>query len=384
MISFLAKIFVKDEKNSRGIYGVICGAVGIFFNIFLFIIKFIAGTISGSIAITADAFNNLSDSGSSIITLIGFRLAGQKPDKDHPFGHGRIEYISGVFVSMVIVLMAFELFKSSIDKIINPQPVEFSLLAILILIVSIAVKLYMFYYNRAVGKKINSATIAAAATDSISDCGATTAVLLSMIIGRVFNINLDAYFGLLVAAFIAFSGFKAAKETLGPLLGEPPSDELVDEIKKLVLTHDEIVGMHDMIIHDYGPGRMMISLHAEIPSGRDILEAHDLIDLIEREIAEQFSCDCVIHMDPLAIDDEVQNKIYEKVIAMVRGIDDQLSIHDFRMVSGPTHTNLIFDVVDPYGSGLRDDELKSDIEENIRAMDGNYFAVIKIDKSYVK
>ena len=268
MISLLARLFLKtegrDEAALRKEYGILCGAVGIALNVLLFAGKFFAGTLSGSIAITADAFNNLSDAGSSFVTLLGFQLAGQKPDSDHPFGHGRIEYLSGLAVSMLILLMGFELAKSSLDKILHPAPVDSSWLVIAILCVSIAVKLYMSFYNRSLGKKLNAPAMLATAADSLSDSVATTAVLIATLVGRFSGLMIDGWCGILVAAFILWSGFNAAKDTINPLLGTPPTHEFVDQIKHLVMAHPAIIGIHDLIVHDYGPGRVMISLHAEV------------------------------------------------------------------------------------------------------------------------
>jgi len=267
MINLLAKIFIKDRENTedvsvRGKYGTLCGIIGIFFNIVLFLIKLIAGMISGAISVLADALNNLSDAGSSVITLLGFRMAEQKPDKHHPFGHGRIEYVSGLIVSMLIILVGFELGKSSVEKIFSPEPVEFSIVAVVILAISVLIKAYMAVYNFGIGKKIDSSAMRATGVDSLSDCVATSVVLVCLLVSRFFDINIDAYCGLAVSAFILFSGLRAAKETIDPLLGEPPSEEFIEKIASIVYSHDGIAGIHDLIVHDYGPGRTMISLHA--------------------------------------------------------------------------------------------------------------------------
>ena len=285
MITILERIFINpdmDDNRKRGIYGTLCGVVGIFLNLLLFIGKFLAGVLSNSIAITADAFNNLSDAGSSVMTLIGFRLASQKPDLKHPFGHGRMEYLAGLGVSALILIMGVELLQTSVGKIIHPTDTEFSPLIGGILIVSILVKCYMAYYNRNVGRKIGSATIEATATDSLSDCVATGVVLLSGIIGHFTNLRIDGYCGALVGLFICYAGINAAKETINPLLGQAPEPEFVEQIQQIVMGYDEnILGMHDLIVHDYGPGRRMISLHAEVPAGGDILKLHDEIDNLE-------------------------------------------------------------------------------------------------------
>ena len=386
MISLLARLFLKpegrDETALRKGYGILCGAVGIGLNILLFAGKFFAGTIAGSIAITADAFNNLSDAGSSFVTLLGFQLAGQKPDSDHPFGHGRIEYLSGLAVSMLIILMGFELAKSSLDKILHPAPVDSSWLVIAILCVSICVKLYMAFYNRSLGKKLNAPAMLATAADSLSDSIATTAVLIATLVGRFSGLMIDGWCGILVAAFILWSGFNAAKDTVNPLLGTPPTHEFVEQIKELVMAHPAIIGIHDLIVHDYGPGRVMISLHAEVSASGNVLDLHDEIDNVESELREKLGCEAVIHMDPIVTDDGVTQETRERVAALVHCIDDEISIHDFRMVAGPSHTNVIFDAVVPYGFRLTDSEVEEKIKTAVRTLDGNYFAVVKVERSY--
>ena len=391
MVTLLAKLFIRkrtpeeaaDSQVVRRVYGVLCGAVGIALNILLFLGKLFAGSLSGSIAIMADAFNNLSDAGSSLITLIGFRMAGQKPDPEHPFGHGRIEYISGFIVAIAILLMGFELLTSSIEKIVSPEPVAFSGLTAAILVVSILVKLYMCFYNRRIGKRIDSAAMRATAMDSLSDCVATTVVLAAMLIGHWTNLMIDGWCGLLVALFILYAGLNAAKETIGPLLGEPPSKELVEQIEQYVMSHESVIGIHDLVVHNYGPGRMMISLHAEVPASGDILELHDMIDNIEHGLREQMGCEAVIHMDPVVTDDETLTALCKTVRAFATEIDPAITIHDFRMVTGPTHTNLIFDAVVPYRCRLSDEAVRKAFEDRIRALDGNYFAVVEIDKAFV-
>ena len=386
MISLFARLFLKpegrDETALRKGYGILCGAVGIGLNILLFAGKFFAGTIAGSIAITADAFNNLSDAGSSFVTLLGFQLAGQKPDSDHPFGHGRIEYLSGLAVSMLIILMGFELAKSSLDKILHPAPVDSSWLVIAILCVSICVKLYMAFYNRSLGKKLNAPAMLATAADSLSDSIATTAVLIATLVGRFSGLMIDGWCGILVAAFILWSGFNAAKDTVNPLLGTPPTHEFVEQIKELVMAHPAIIGIHDLIVHDYGPGRVMISLHAEVSASENVLELHDEIDNVESELREKLGCEAVIHMDPIVTDDGITEETRERVAALVHCIDDAINIHDFRMVAGPSHTNVIFDAVVPYGFRLTDSEVEEKIKTAVRTLDGNYFAVVKVERSY--
>ncbi|WP_455582689.1 cation diffusion facilitator family transporter [Dysosmobacter sp.] len=384
MISLLARLLIKEKEGAAGrkAYGILCGAVGIAFNILLFLGKFFAGTLSGSIAITADAFNNLSDAGSSFVTLLGFQLAGQKADSSHPFGHGRIEYLSGLGVAMLILLMGVELAKSSLKKILHPQPVDSSLLVIVILCVSIGVKLYMFLYNRRLGKKLNSAAMQATALDSLSDSVATSAVLLATLAGHFTDLMIDGWCGILVAAFILWSGFSAAKETIDPLLGTPPTHEFVEKIRDLVMAHQGILGLHDLIVHDYGPGRVMISLHAEVSASENVLELHDEIDNVEKELRERLGCEAVIHMDPIITDDGITEQTRKRVAALVHCIDDAINIHDFRMVAGPTHTNVIFDAVVPFHFRLSDSEVEEKIKTAVRTLDGNYYAVVNVEKSY--
>lgn len=387
MIKLLAKIFIKDSQNTadskvRVAYGYLCGAVGIALNILLFAGKIIAGTISGSVAVTADAFNNLSDAGSSIISLIGFRLASQKPDPHHPFGHGRFEYIASLIISIIIVLMGFELGKSSFEKIVAPQAVEYSAVTFAVLGVSVLVKLYMFFYNNSVGKKIDSATMRATAMDSISDAVSTGAVLISAVIAMFTNLALDGWMGLVVAVFIMVTGFKSAKETIDSLLGTPPSPEFVKQIEDMALQYDDIIGVHDMIVHNYGPGRTFVSLHAEVPSDGDIVAIHDTVDNAEREIAKELGCLVTIHMDPVDVHDEHTAQLRENVSEIIKQINPDITFHDFRVVSGPTHTNLIFDIVSPMDCGLSDQELADTIADKIHQCNESYFAVINVDKDF--
>ena len=389
MISLLAKKFIKNREDVtspavRQAYGMLCGIVGIGFNVLLFALKLFAGTLSGSIAITADAFNNLSDAGASIVTLLGFKLAGQKPDPEHPFGHGRLEYISGLIVSMVILLMGIELAKSAVEKILHPEAVEFTLLTGGILLASILVKLYMYLYNRAVGKKIGSAAMEATAMDSLSDCAATAAVLAATLIGHFTSLQIDGWCGIVVAALVLWAGIQAARDTISPLLGQPPAPEFVQRIEEIVLSSPVVQGIHDLIVHDYGPGRVMISLHAEVPAHGDIMALHDEIDNVEKQLHDKLGCEAVIHMDPIVTNDEAVNVTHQRIAALVRGIDENISIHDFRMVTGPTHTNVIFDAVVPYGCKMSDREAEEKIKKAVHELDPSYFAVVQIDKSYVR
>ena len=389
MIELLAKWFIHHRDNTadgavRRAYGTLCGAVGIGLNVLLFIGKFFAGRLSGSIAVTADAFNNLSDAGSSAVTLLGFRLAGKKPDPDHPFGHGRIEYISGLVVAGLILLMGVELAKSSFDKILHPEEVTFSALALVILAVSVAVKLYMWHYNRRIGGKIRSAAMEATASDSLSDAAATSAVLLAMLIGRWTGLAVDGYVGMVVALFILFSAYKAAKETLSPLLGQAPDPELVQRIRDIVAEHDTVVGIHDLVVHDYGPGRQMVSLHAEVPASGDILQLHDVIDNIERELHEKLHVQAVIHMDPIVTDDETVDALRRQVAELVRQVEPRMTIHDLRVIRGTTHTNLVFDAVLPLDAAITPAEAGRRIREKVSELDGDYYAVVTVEHSFTE
>lgn len=388
MITFLASLFIKDSKNYkepsvRQAYGVLSGAVGIGLNILLFFGKWLAGMISGSIAITADAFNNLSDAGSSIITLIGFRLSGQEPDPEHPFGHGRMEYISGLLVSVAILVMGFELIGSSIGKLRSPEPIESSALVFGILIASILVKLYMFFYNHSLSKKIESAAMKATSVDSLSDTVATTLVLIATLISKYTGLLLDGWFGILVGLFILYTGGSTLKETIDLLLGQPPKQEFIDEVKEIVLGHSMVHGVHDLIVHDYGPGRVMISLHAEVDVNGDIQDIHEQIDHIEHELQEKLHCSATIHMDPIVTDDKEVLAMKAKVEEMVHFLDESFSMHDFRMVKGSTRTNLIFDVEVPRKTSYTDNEIVNWLKERIHELPGSkYFAVIQIDHEY--
>ena len=389
MIRLLSSWLIKDSQNYsdprvRTAYGVLCGAVGIFLNLLLFAGKLLAGTISGSIAITADAFNNLSDAGSSVITLLGFKLAARKPDREHPFGFGRVEYLSGLAVSAIILLMGVELLKTSVKKIVTPEPTSFSVLGAVILGASILVKLYMAYYNHRVGRMVRSEAMQATSTDSLSDAVSTSVVLAAMILSLFTSFNVDAWSGLAVSLMIICAGFGAAKDTINPLLGQLPEPELIERIEKIVLSYPGILGIHDLIVHDYGPGRRYVSLHAEVPSAGDVMEMHDQIDLIERRLRDECDCEPIIHMDPIASDDTQVGAMRERMTALIedrwRG---QVKIHDFRMVTGPSHTNLIFDAVVPQGFEMTDAQVKKEIERLAGTLPGQCYAVVKIDKPYL-
>ena len=388
MTALLVKLFIKNPDNIkdpavREKYGLLSGVVGIILNLLLSAGKFLAGMATSSISITADALNNLTDAASSVVTLVGFRLAGQKADADHPFGHGRMEYLSGLLVSLIILLVGFELLKSSVEKILHPEEVAFSWVSVAILAASICVKLWMSLFNRGLSRRIGSAAMAATATDSLSDVVATSAVLAGVLVGRFTGLHIDGFVGIVVAVFILRAGWGAAKDTLNPLLGQPPDPDLVTEIRRTVLAHNQVVGIHDLIIHDYGPGRSMMSLHAEVPVDADIMEVHDVIDGIEREIKAKFGIETSIHMDPIVTNDAHVNEVKAQVAELVRGVDAGMTIHDFRMTVGPRHTNLIFDVVVPHGCPLTDDQVRQRISHAVKELENTYYAVIQIDRSFV-
>ncbi|OLA38653.1 MAG: cation-efflux pump [Firmicutes bacterium CAG:176_63_11] len=378
MIELLARWFIPHRDNTadgavRRAYGTLCGAVGIGLNVLLFIGKFFAGQLSGSIAVTADAFNNLSDAGSSAVTLLGFRLAGKKPDPDHPFGHGRIEYISGLIVAGLILLMGVELAKSSFDKILHPEEV-----------MRPWPKGWSGSGFLPARRKPSSVTAEEPASDSLSDAAATSAVLLAMLIGRWTGLAVDGYVGMVVALFILFSAYKAAKETLSPLLGQAPDPELVQHIRDIVEEHDTVVGIHDLVVHDYGPGRQMVSLHAEVPASGDILQLHDVIDNIERELHEKLHVQAVIHMDPIVTDDETVDALRRQVAELVRQVEPRMTVHDLRVIRGTTHTNLVFDAVLPLDAAITPAEAARRIREKVSELDGDYYAVVTVEHSFTE
>jgi len=384
LITLLARLFIRDrdkvaDAGVRRAYGMLCSLTGIGLNVLLFLGKYLAGRLSGSIAMTADAFNNLSDAGSSVITLLGFRMAAKKPDPGHPFGHGRIEYLSGVAVSLIIIVVGVQLGLESIDKIMSPEPVDAGLVPMLVLVASICVKGYMFAYNRGIGRKINSPGMSATALDSLSDCIATGVVLISMLLARFADVNIDGWGGAAVAIFIIFSGFKAAKETLSPLLGNPPDPQLVRDITDIVMSHPEVLNVHDLIVHDYGPGRLMISLHAEVPGDGDIYALHDAIDTAEYELQQKLGCSAVIHMDPVSPDGTKTAHMREELAEAAKAIDPRLTIHDFRIVDGPTHTNVIFDAVLPNDSSVTEDDAKAQLETIVHSLWQNSHPKVHID-----
>lgn len=382
MITILAKLFIKD-KDDRSAYGTLCAVMGIVLNILLCTGKYTMGALCGSVAMMADAVNNLSDAGSSLITLAGFRIAGKKPDHEHPFGHGRAEYLAGVGVSLFIIVVGLTLAKDSLLKIFEPTPVEPGAATLIILISAIAVKGYMFLYNYRIGKRLESGAMVAAAFDSIGDCVSTGAVLACTAISLLGGPALDGWCGLGVSALIIFTGIKSAKETLSPLLGGVPDPEFVKKVEETVLSHEDVLGIHDLIVHDYGPGRVMISLHAEVDGEEDIFFLHDKIDHIERELGEELGAECIIHMDPIVTHDETVNAMRERVAAVISEVGEGITIHDFRMVCGATHTNLIFDIVVPYDIPMSEAQIRARVNELVAARFENTFAIIKIDRPYL-
>lgn len=386
MLTFLIKRFVPDaahvERPSvRLACGMMAAVLGIALNIVLFIVKLAAGLISRSIAVTADAFNSLSDAASSLVTLIGFRLAGKKPDPHHPFGHGRLEYVAGLIVAMLVVLVGANLLRSSLAEIAAPQAVRLTPLTAAILVASAGVKLYMCLYNRALGKRIDSAAMRAASADSLGDMLSTGAVLAALIVARFTGLHIDGWAGLAVSLFILYSGFSAARDTVSPLLGEAPSEELVGKITRDVMAGEHVLGLHDLIVHDYGPGRRMISLHAEVPADGNLLAMHDEIDRIERKLQGELNCDAVIHMDPVVTDDSRVGPLRDALTERLKsGIDERLTVHDFRVLDSAAQTSLIFDVLAPYDLAVSDEALKQAIDYAVAGMGAQYRAVVRVDR----
>lgn len=388
MIKLLAKIFIKNPSDYsnpdvRSRYGIICGGFGIFLNAILFALKFIFGTIAGSVAMVADAFNNLSDAASSLVSLLGFKLALKKPDSEHPFGHGRMEYIAGLIISFLIFMMGFELLKSSWNALFVHEKTESNILSFVVLGIAILVKLYMFIYNHSVSKKINSASLEAVAKDSLSDTISTFVVIASMIVSRFTDFPVDGVAGFIVAAFVIKTGFESAKDTIEPLLGQPPEKDFIAAVEKEVLAHQPIIGIHDMVVHDYGPGRVMISLHAEVPGDKNIFDLHDVIDVAEYDLTQKFGCHAVIHMDPVETDNPLLDEIKQYLKSVLSSIADGLSVHDVRMVPGNTHTNLIYDVVKPFECKFSDSELKKQLFDIVNQKYPTVLSVITVDSPYV-
>ena len=388
MTAWLIRLFVKDadqvkDPAVRRRYGVLGGAVGIACNLLLFLMKFLTGMFTGSVAISADAFNTLSDAGSSVVTVAGFQLSGKKPDKKHPFGYGRIEYVAGLCISLVILLVGFEFLRTSIDKVMHPETAAFSWVSVLVLGASILVKLWMGLFHRKIGKSIGSATVGAAALDSLSDVAATSVVLISVFLSQITDFPVDGAAGIVVALFILWAGITTAKDTLSPLLGQPPDPKLVKDIEESLLSYEGIGGVHDLIVHSYGPGRIIASVHAEVPADANILKMHETIDLAEKEISAKLGIMLIVHFDPILTDDKRINHLHETASDIVLRIDPALSLHDFRVVDGENRINLIFDVVVPYDYPVSDEKLEERMDAALKAVDPRFFAVVSFDRSFL-
>lgn len=389
MTDLIVKTFIKDYQKTndpkvRMKYGILSGCVGIGMNVILCLLKFFVGTLTGSIAITADAVNNLSDAGSSAVTVFGFKMAGKPADKDHPFGHGRIEYITAMIVSFIILFMGVELAIQSVKKIRSPEDIQFSLIGAIIIAASILGKLWLAFFNRGLGKRIDSPAMTAVVADSMSDIAATSITLIALILSRFFpSLHIDGWLGIIVAGFVFKAGLDIFRDTLSSLIGQPPSKELVEELKAKILSYDHVSGIHDLIMHNYGPDQFFATVHVEIPSDIDVMVGHDIIDNIENDIKKQMGIDLTIHYDPLVINDERVNELKKMVLEVINSINSEISIHDFRVVDGPMHTNLIFDVVIPYGFKEKSNELISEIRLKISEINNSYFAIIKVEHSFV-
>lgn len=389
MGKLLIRIFVKDHENTddprvRERYGKFAGVVGIVSNLILCIMKILIGLVSRSIAIIADGINNLADASSSIITLVGFKLASQPEDEDHPYGHARIEYLTGLFISIVIIVIGLQLLRTSIDKILHPDPLEFSCLTIIILVAAILIKLWQSLFNRSIGRKIRSVTLMATAADSRNDVISTSAVLVSVIVGKFTGIQIDGYMGCLVALFIIWSGIQLVRETTSPLLGEAPDQELVDSIAEIVKKEPGVLGIHDLMVHNYGPGKIFASMHIEVDADGDLMESHDMIDNIEKRIKDELHVEFVVHMDPVKTDDPLITKMKKIIADALLPLDGVDNIHDFRIVPGPTHTNIIFDVVLAADCSLSEKEITGIAAEAARSVDNDFYVVITFDHAYTR
>lgn len=388
MIKLLLKLFVKNHQNTqssivRQKYGLLSGVVGIIMNVALFAAKFIIGTLTNSISITADAINNLADSGSCVVTLVSFKMSNKKPDKHHPFGHGRIEYIAALIVGFIVAGMGVEIIKTSIEKIINPSEVVFSIPAVIVLSISILAKIWLFVFNKTLGETIDSPALKAVGKDSLSDTISTLATLICLILSAFTDLALDGFAGLVVAGFIMLAAFSILQETVGVILGKPPSKELVQELVQYILSHEHVEGTHDLVIHSYGAANVFASIHVEIPADEDILKIHDTIDLVEKDVLEKFGINLVIHLDPLVVDNQQVDSMREMVRGLIKSIDKDLQFHDFRLVTGPTHSNLIFDLVIPFDYKYSEKELKEIIDQKVLTIGENYFVAVTIEHSFV-
>lgn len=383
----LKKIFIKNYKDVdnpkvRNRYGIVAGAFGIVTNIILFVIKFVIGIFSNSITIIADAFNNLSDSFSSILTIIGFKLSNKPADKEHPYGHARYEQITGILVSFLILAMGVLFTKSSIEKIINPEDISLTFVTYLILIIAIIGKFMQMCVYKDFSKAINSETIKANAIDARNDIISTTAVLIAMVIMGIFKVNLDAYMGLIVSIFIIISAWKTINEAISPMLGVPPTDEQVKSIEEKIKSYEGVAGIHDLMVHNYGPGRDFATVHVEIPADMNILVAHDLMDNIERDFREKLNINLTIHMDPLELENEYVSKLHSEVKKILNDFDKEITFHDFRVVKGNSHTNIIFDIVVPFDKNYTEEDFQKILQENLKDEKQKYYFVLTIDRPF--
>ncbi len=388
MTDFLIRLFVKDSRNTsnsnvRENYGKFAGLVGIVTNLLLFMAKVVIGLMSNSVAVIADAVNNLTDTVSSAVTWIGFKISGKPADADHPYGHARMEYVAGLLISVVIMFLGAQLLKTSVDKILHPEATEFSIAAIIILSIAITVKLWQCLFYRKIGKLIDSTTLIATSIDSRNDILATSAVLVSALLDRFAGIDVDGYLGAVVSIFILISGIQLVMETISPLLGNPPSKEMVKTIYEKILSYPGIIGLHDLNIHSYGAGRCYASVHCEVPAEQDIMKSHDIIDNIERDFINELDIHLVIHLDPVVTSDDKTNELKGRIEDCIREISPEIQMHDLRVVWGVTHTNIIFDVVVPFEYKWTDEELKAMIGDSVCSLDERYFTVITVDHDYV-
>ena len=388
MNTFLFRTFIRDWENTkepavRDAYGKLAGIVGILSNAVLCLMKIAVGLLSGSIAIVADGVNNLADGGSAVITLLGFKLASMPEDEEHPYGHARYEYLSGLAVSFIIILVGFELLKSSVDKILHPTPLDFSWTVVLVLVLAIAIKIWQACFNISAGRRIDSVALMATGADSRNDVISTTAVLISLLVGHFAQIQLDGYVGVLVALFIMWSGISLVRETISPLLGEAPDPELVQQIESLAMSYDGVLGIHDLEVHNYGPGKIFASIHIEVDAAVDVMISHDLVDNIEHRLRDELSINITAHMDPIALNDPNREPV-ARIIAQTMGkLPGILSFHDLRLVPGPTHTNVIFDVVISTDCDLTEQEITRVFNEAITNYNSSFFAVVDVDRNYV-
>ena len=388
MTNFLIRIFIKqpdntDSQKTRAAYGTLSSFVGIFCNIILFIAKYIVGTLSNSISIISDAFNNLSDSASCIITLFGYKISSKPADKDHPFGHGRMEYLTSLIISEIIVFVGLELFKGSLQKLLNPEEVKFSIAALVSLIISIGIKLWLSLFNTTLGKKINSVVMLATAKDSRNDVITTISALIALVFSIFSDLPLDALMGIFVSLFILKSGYEIIKDTVDELLGKPASPETTSKLYSMILKNEKIIGVHDMIVHSYGPSCTIASCHVEVKATENFVAVHELVDKIERDVLNEMNILLTIHMDPIDTDDENVQECKNMILEIIGNIDNALHIHDFRIVSGEMHTNLIFDLVVPYKTKYSSDEIKAMIDDRLSKFDHRYFTVITFDTEYI-